>query len=213
MSETPAQPDPIEPYRRAVEQAGSGFAATLWASERTQQLRFDVLVDLVGPESFEGAVVLDLGCGDGALAARLLERNLRYGRYIGVDGVRAQVEAGAARELPDADFACRDLLDSPGSLGQWGADIAVVSGTLNTMRQDQALTFVTAAFGAVNRALAFNFLSDRPAPARRDAPLGPAIRHDVVRWLDDVLELTPLVALRQDHLDGHDAAVVLRHPT
>jgi SAM-dependent methyltransferase len=209
----PAQPDPLEPYREAVAKTGRGFAATLWASERTQKLRFDVLIDLLGADRLEGAVVLDLGCGDGALAAHLIQRGITCRRYIGVDGLHEQVVAGEARQLPNTDFACRDLLDTPESLGQWGADIAVISGTLNTMTQDMSIQFVTQAFSAVNVALAFNFLSDRPAPERVKAALGPARRHDVVRWLDEALELTPLVGFRQDHLDGHDAAIVLRHRT
>lgn len=209
----PADRDPIEPYRKAIAKTGRGFAATLWASERTQKLRFDVLIDLLGTDQLKGAVLLDLGCGDGALAAHLVDRGIDFGRYIGVDALHEQVLAGEARQIPRTDFACRDLLNTPGSLGQWGADIAIISGTLNTMTQDVSIKFITQVFSAVNRALAFNFLSDRPAPERMNADLGPARRHDVVRWIDEVLELTPLVGFRQDHLDGHDAAIVLRHRT
>lgn len=209
----PSDADPIEPYREAIAKTGRGFAATLWASERTQKLRFDVLIDLLGADRLEGAVLLDLGCGDGALAAHLVDRGIDFGRYIGVDALHEQVLAGEARQIPRTDFACRDLLDAPGSLGQWGADIAIISGTLNTMSQEVAIRFVNHAFSAVNTALAFNFLSDRPAPERVKADLGPARRHDVVRWIDEVLERTPLVGFRQDHLDGHDAAIVLRHRT
>ena len=205
--------DPIEPYRQAIARTGSGFAATLWASERTQKLRFDVLIDLLGVEHVRDAVVLDLGCGDGALAAHLLDRSIRYRRYIGVDAIMEQVEAGDARGLPDASFACSNLLGSSDSLGQWGADVAFISGTLNTMSQDVAMSFVDSVLPAVRHGLVFNFLSDRPIKARLDVDLGPARRHDVVRWLDHALRCSPLVGFRQDHLEGHDAAILIRRGT
>jgi SAM-dependent methyltransferase len=215
MAPSPANPEneSLEPYRQAIARTGSGFAATLWASERTQKLRFDVLLDLVGTARLRDSVVLDLGCGDGALAAHLLERSIGYQRYVGVDGLREQVEAGSRRELPSSSFLCSDLLASPRSLGQWGADIAIISGTLNTMSQEVAMAFVTEVFGVVRHGVVFNFLSSRPAPERLEADLGPAVRHDVLGWIDHALTLSPLVGFRQDHLDGHDAAIVIRHGT
>ena len=202
--------DPLEPYRHAVREHGGGFAATLWASRRWQQRRFDVLIDLLSVERLRDAVILDLGCGDGALAARLGERSIRFRRYIGVDGLLEQVEAAQRREIPGASFVCADLLEAPKGLGRFHADIAFLSGTLNTMSQDVAMNLVSHVFEGVTDAVAFNFLSDRPSPDRLDAPLGPARRHDVLRWIDHALGLSPLVAFRQDHMDGHDGAVLIR---
>lgn len=206
-------PDPLDPYRQAIREHGSGFAATLWASARWQRVRFDVLIDLVGAQHLTGATVLDLGCGDGALAVRLNERGLRVRRYIGVDGIFEQVQAGQARELERASFVCADLLESTQSLGRFNADVAFLSGTLNTMKQPQAIKLVETVFGCVSRAVVLNFLSNKPTASRRDAPLGPAERHDVTTWIDAALELTPLVAYRQDHMEGHDGALLLRHET
>ena len=213
MSEPGDQPDPLDPYREAARALGSGFPATLWASPRTQQLRFDVLIDLLGPERLRGRTILDLGCGDGALALRLRERGIEYGRYIGIDGIYRQVEAAQNRGLERASFVCEDLVESAPSLGRFGACVAIISGTLNTMTQDQAQLLVKEAFAAVSGSICFNFLSDRPAAHRRDADLGPAIRHDVLGWLAFALGLTPLVAFRQDHLEGHDAAILLSRET
>ena len=213
MADRPVQDDSLEPYRQAVRTHGSGFAATLWSSLEWQRVRFDVLIEMVTPHVLRDAVVLDLGCGDGALAARLLERTIRFKRYIGVDGILEQVQAGEARGIPGASFACADLLDAPESLGRFQADVALLSGTLNTMEQDVAIEFVTHVFENVSTAVVFNFLSDHPPLERVDAPLGPARRHGVLRWIDHALGLSPLVAFRQDHLEGHDAAVLIRKPT
>ncbi|MEC9232352.1 MAG: hypothetical protein VX403_00415, partial [Planctomycetota bacterium] len=53
--------DPLAAYRSAVRSLGPGFGATLWASPATQILRFDVLIDLLGPHRLRDRVVLDLG--------------------------------------------------------------------------------------------------------------------------------------------------------
>ena len=221
MSESTQHPDPegtdpsdsLTPYREATQALGSGFSATLWASPRTQKLRFDVLIDLLGPDQLSGSILLDLGCGDGALAVRLQERTISLGRYIGIDGIFKQVEAAQNRGLDRASFVCEDLTETGRSLGRFGAGVAIISGTLNTMAQTQAQALVQEAFEAVSGAVCFNFLSDRPIARRRDANLGPAVRHDVMAWLDFALGLTPLVAFRQDHLEGHDAAMLLVHET
>lgn len=205
--------DSLTPYRKASRVLGSGFPATLWASPRTQALRFDVLIDLIGVDRLEGRTLLDLGCGDGALAVRLQQRSVQVGRYVGIDGIFAQVEAAQGRGLEGASFVCEDLLETAGSLGRFGAELAVISGTLNTMVQSEAQLLVQRAFEAVRGGICFNFLSDRPVPERLEADLGPAIRHDVVRWLDFSLGLSPLVRFRQDHLEGHDAAIMISHRT
>lgn len=213
LPDEPRSTDPLAPYREAARDLGSGFPATLWASERTQQLRFDVLLDLLGPQRLDQAILLDLGCGDGALALRMKQRGIRVARYVGIDGIYRQVEAAQRRVLERASFVCEDLTQNGRSLGRFGAGVAIISGTLNTMAQAQAQTLVREAFEAVSGAVCFNFLSDRPVARRREADLGPAIRHDVIRWLDFALGLTSLVSFRQDHLEGHDAAILLAHET
>jgi SAM-dependent methyltransferase len=211
MTTRDTEPDPLDPYRAAEEVHGSGFEATLWASEKTQRLRFDVLVEMLGPSSIRDKVIIDLGCGDGALAAHLEATGVQPRRYIGIDGLLAQARAGEERGYDWADFVCADLLTSGGSLGRFGADIALISGTLNTMSEAQSRVVVMQAFKSVRDAVAFNILSDRPTHARIGSDTGPAIRQNVVGWVDYALGITPLVAFRQDHLEGHDGAIMLRH--
>ena len=209
----PEPSDPLAAYRSAVRTLGPGFGATLWASPATQVLRFDVLIDLFGPHRLRDRVVLDLGCGDAALGQRLLDRGIKVGRYVGIDGVLEQVESAQGRGLEDATLVCEDLLASPGSLGRFGGEVALISGTLNTMSEDQARSLVAEAFSSVSIGVGFNFLSDRPASDRRESDLGPARRHDVLGWIDFALSLSPLVSFRQDHLAGHDAAILITHHT
>jgi SAM-dependent methyltransferase len=81
-------------------------AAEHWSDEQYADARAYLshraeLVRTLGPRLEPGATVLDLACGDGALADFLPEQ-----RYIGVDASGAMVEAGrrAGRELFQADL-------------------------------------------------------------------------------------------------------------
>lgn len=58
-------------------------------------------VEKLGPRLAPGDLVLDLGCGDGALGARLVERGYRY---LGIDASPGMVEA-ARRRLGDPGAA------------------------------------------------------------------------------------------------------------
>jgi SAM-dependent methyltransferase len=81
-------------------------AAERWSDEQYADARAYLshraeLVRTLGPRLEPGATVLDLACGDGALADFLPQQ-----RYIGVDASLEMVEAGrrAGRELVEADL-------------------------------------------------------------------------------------------------------------
>jgi SAM-dependent methyltransferase len=196
----------LQPYRQAVEQYGAGFEATLWHSAEAQTLRFDVMI---GFTHLEGRTVLDVGCGPGDLAARLLERQVAFARYIGVDAVGEMIEAARGRGLERCEFVCGDAVADPALLSGGDPDYAFISGTLNTMNERTARRLVGAAFGAAARGVAFNFLSSRAHPRWRKRDTSPARRFDPVRWLDFALGLSSRVTFTQAYLDGHDATILI----
>ena len=198
----------LQPYRQAVERYGAGFEATLWNSAEAQTLRFDVMIGL---SHLEGRTVLDVGCGQGDLAARLLERQVPFSRYVGVDAVAEMIEAARGRGLERSEFICGDAVADPAILASGEPDYAFISGTLNTMNEPTARRLVGAAFGAAARAVAFNFLSSRAHPRWADRDPAPARRFDPVRWLDFALGLSSRVTFTQAYLDGHDATILIEH--
>ncbi|MHC4769005.1 MAG: class I SAM-dependent methyltransferase [Planctomycetota bacterium] len=198
----------LQPYREAVERHGAGFAATLWHSAEAQALRFDVMIGL---SHLEGRTVLDVGCGQGDLAARLLERQVPFARYVGVDAVAEMIEAARGRGLERSEFICRDAVADPAILSSGEPDYAFISGTLNTMDERTARRLVGAAFGAATRAVAFNFLSSRAQSRWTKRDPAPARRFDPVRWLDFALGLSSRVTFTQAYLDGHDATILIEH--
>ena len=201
----------LEPYRQAVRHLGPdapGFKAALWGSREAQLLRFDVMIDL---GDFEKCTLLDIGCGTGDFAEHLLNRNVPFTRYIGVDALPELINTAESRGFARCEFHLQNVLAALDSLEKYQADFVTISGSLNTMDQDEARRLVGAAFHAANQGVIFNFLSDRAHEQWLQRDTGPARRFDTVAWLDWSFGLTPRVTFTQDYLNGHDATIMLRH--
>jgi SAM-dependent methyltransferase len=206
MTRRRSEGDYLEPYRDAVERHGPGFEATLWGSQEAQRLRFDVMIDLV---DLAGRAVLDVGCGRGDFAVRLLERDIAFAQYVGVDAMDAMVEAARERRLPRCVFEAADVVAEVDRLALHRPDVVCISGALNTMDDATARGLVRRCFAQASVAIVFNFLSDRPAPRWAEKDLHPARRFPTVMWIDWALDLSPRVAFTQAYLDGHDATIAV----
>ncbi len=116
---------------------------------------FDLILDTVEP----GARVLDVGCGDGALLARLeAERNAQgFGLELSQAGVNAAVARGLSVVQGDAD---RDLAVYPDA----GFDYAILTQTIQATRNPKAV------------------LTDMLRIARRAIVSFPNFGHWHVRW-------------------------------
>ncbi len=199
--------DYLDAYRRSHDRHGSDFEVTLWASPQTQRRRFEVMARMT---RLADRRVLDVGCSRGDMATFMLERGIDFEHYIGIDALAEVIEYARGRDLPRCEFHCADVLDDPRPMMHAGAEVVCISGTLNTMSQDQALALLEQAWAAAGRTLIFNFLSDRCGP---EAPpqTYPARRFDTMAMLDWALMQTPITALRQDYLPhGHDATILMR---
>jgi SAM-dependent methyltransferase len=199
----------LEAYQAAVAEHGPGFAATLWGSPQTQSLRFGVMHALAG--GFGAASILDLGCGDGALVRWLEAHDEHPIQYVGVDALAEQIAAAQSTTPAWATFRQDDLSDDWTSATRF--DWVLVSGTINTMDTALAEAVLDAAWHACDIGLVFNFLSDRPHARWHGRDLGPAHRFHLPAWCAWALERTPLVACRQDYLDGHDATIAMKKPS
>ncbi len=198
----------LKPYQEAVKRHGSSFEATLWGSRSAQLLRFDIMIDLAG---FEDCTVLDIGCGQGDFAARIIENQIPYKRFIGIDALPEMIEAASARNLARTEFHVKDILMDMDALGIGAPDYICFSGTLNTMEEDTARNLILAAFQAAAQGVVFNFLSNRHHARWADRALSPARRFDTVAWFDWAMTLSSRVSFTQEYLDGHDATILINH--
>ncbi len=203
-----ADPAYLQPYRHAVERFGPGFRATLWGSEEAQHLRFDIMMMLA---AFDECTILDAGCGTGDFAARLLQLEVPFARYIGMDALEPVIATAVQRGLPRCEFRVADFVTNPEVMREAEPDFVCLSGTLNTMDEDTARGLISAAFDVAAQGVVFNFLSDRHHPKWNNRNLGPAHRFDTMAWLDWAFQKSCRVSFTQDYLDGHDATIMIRH--
>ena len=194
-----SHPAYLRPYARAARRHGPGFNALLWASPRTQELRFDAMLRLADPT---GLGVLDLGCGCGDLLDFLVARGAAPSRYIGVEGV-AELAEVARRKHPagvaESYIVCADFVAEPWRVRDADADVIYCSGALNTIEPGDFHAAVRNAFDAARRVLVFNFLS---SPLLAGEPF--------LRWHDrgDVLRFARSIGGRdavevvEDYLEG-----------
>lgn len=204
---TDATDNYLSPYREAHEDHGSDFGVTLWANERSQRLRFKVMTEMV---FMLGKRVLDAGCSRGDFAAYMLEKDVAYESFVGVDAVEPVVAFAKSRGLDRSKFFAGDFVSQPSYLSIDRPQVIAISGTLNTMDDATVIGLLDHAWAATSETLAFNFLSDR---ASKDAPqqTGPARRLPTLKLMDWALKQTPSVRLRQDYFRfGHDATIVMR---
>ena len=196
MADGPTPPPYLQPYLTAARRYGAGFGSLLWASPRTQSVRFDALVRAATGHAIRGRRVLDVGCGRADLLDHLRRRDVPPRSYVGIEAVEDLAAAAERKGVANAAIVRGDFVRHPDLMRAAGADVVLVSGALNTMDADAFHQSVAAAFDAAGDVLAFNFLASpelagaahlswhRPADVRAfAATLSPD-----VRFWDDYLK-------------------------
>ena len=197
----------LQPYREHIDRHGVSFEATLWANRESQRIRFKTFTEMF---DFRGVRVLDAGCSRGDFAQYLIDHQLSYEHYIGIDGLDEVIDHARKLKIPSSEFHCGDLVADEKLLTTGSPDVICISGTLNTMSDLQMMKLLEAAWRATGQSLLFNFLSDRCGTA---APpqLPPARRMNTMKLLDWALSRSCVMTFRQDYFEGgHDATILIR---
>jgi SAM-dependent methyltransferase len=154
MNPQPHSPRYLKPYQDAAARHGAGFGSLLWASPRTQTIRFEALQTAAG--DLNGLHLLDVGCGRADFLSFLLRRGVVPGKYVGLEAVAELAEA-AEKQRVGGTILRGDFVADPACM-QVGADMVVFSGSLNTLDESQFYQSVDAAYAAAGLLLVFNFL-------------------------------------------------------
>lgn len=197
----------LQAYREAQTKYGNQFGVTLWASEESQATRFRVITEML---YLAGKRILDAGCSRGDFAAYLLDRDIGYSSYVGIDAIESVVDFAKARGLAGARFVHGDLVREPELLAASQPQIVVLSGTLNTMDDQIIMSLLESAWSAAGEALIFNFLSDMAGEGAQNQSY-PARRLSTITLLGWALTRTWSVQFRHDYFQcGHDATILMR---
>lgn len=188
-----AEPDYLLPYRLAAAEHGASFRTLLWASPRTQRIRFEAIARAC---DLNGRSLLDVGCGRADLFGYLRDSGIVPAEYTGIEAVAALADAAEALAGPAARILRTDFVREPSGLFV-GADVVIFSGSLNTLDAPSFYATLRAAFEAAGEAIVFNFLS---------SPLLAGRQYLLWREPDDVLKfarsLTPHATVVDDYLRG-----------
>ena len=191
-------------YRRALRRHGTGPKAVGWTSGRAQADRFRIIDEAV---DLDGARILDVGCGLGALYDYLAARGRRID-YVGIDAVPGMVSRARAM-CPEGEFRATSLegLHAAAACAPHSFDYVVASGIFARRADcsmDTVLRTAEVMFGLCRRAVVFNSLSARsPRNARRGFAIDPADA------LPGLMEITPALAMSHHPRIG-DVSFVLR---
>jgi len=192
----------LKPYAAAVKEHGDNFPALLWASRRTQSLRFDAIASMF---DMEDQVVLDAGCGLGDFLPHLLNSGVNPKRYIGLEAIpqlahRARdVVRDFARnsdQIIEGDFVTQE------SLLACEADVIVFSGSLNTIVPLLVYRTLEVALSSAS-AVVFNFLASPDLAAAEHLYSYDAL--DMLAWAK---AHSRHAVLRNDYLPG-DATIAM----
>jgi SAM-dependent methyltransferase len=197
----------LDPYRASSQEHGTNFGVTLWASEKSQRVRFDVFAQMC---FLPGKRLLDAGCSRGDLAAHLIEQGIDFAHYTGIDALPNVIEHAQSRRFDRCTFVAGDFVADPKLLRTGDPQVVLISGSLNTMADAHVFATLEAAWAAAGETLLFNFLSDKCGP---DAvPQDDfARRLNTVQLLEWAASKTSQFAYRQDYFPhGHDGTVMMR---
>ncbi len=196
-------PSYLSPYLSAASRHGGNFNALLWASPRTQELRFAALTRLV---NLHNSSILDAGCGRADLLDYLIARRITPSRYVGLDGVPALADTAQTKRPERALIVRGDFVTDPMQLFV-GADVVYFSGSLNTLDPSDFYATLGHAYQAAVQTLVFNFLA---SPAL--AGVSYLRWHPRAEVLAFASTLTKNVTLLDDYLDG-DCTICLTKAT
>ena len=183
----------LDHFNQTLKEHGQGPQAVSYGSEQSQQVRFAVLSEI---GNLDQSSILDVGCGLGDLYHFLaLKEKLQLNRYLGVD-INPLMIQKAQQRYPQAEFALRDLLESP---LQEGFDYVLACGIFNLWVPDwEQFTSQTLSrmYALCRIGVGVNFLS-RFSPFNKDKLSYYA---DPAKILDFICSnLSPNIVLRQDY--------------
>lgn len=191
----------LEPYVQASAKHGAAFRSLLWASPKTQRVRFEAIRRII---DIRGRSLLDVGCGRADLLTYLREHNSSPLDYTGVEAVEALAAAAEAAVGPGGRIIRADFVREPHRLFV-AADLVAFSGSLNTLNLVEFQASLRTAFEAANQGLAFNFLS---------SPLLAGKHYLVWHEPKDVLQfarcLSSRIRLLDDYLPGDCTMAILK---
>lgn len=138
-------------YIAALRAHGVSARGVHWADEQKQQLRFEIILDLLG-DDVSTSTLVDAGCGFGDFYLYLQSRGTMPQRYIGVDVIEEFCDL--ARDRTEQQILCHDLSRA----GVKSQDYVICSGALNILTPFETHLFIQNCYNSAKIGFVFNAL-------------------------------------------------------
>ena len=138
-------------YTSAINVHGTTAKGVNWASKENQELRFDIILELL-PQDITQFSLVDAGCGFGDLYTYMKKRKREPKHYIGIDSLidmYSIASENTAQEIMIADISKDEIPQ---------ADYYVCSGALNVLEKFETHLFIQNCFHASKKGFIFNVL-------------------------------------------------------
>ncbi|MDH5368437.1 MAG: methyltransferase domain-containing protein [Gammaproteobacteria bacterium] len=192
----------VERYSARYHELGYDIKTLGWGSEDQQSYRF--LQTLNTGLDFKGKRILDIGCGFGDYADFLVNKEIEFSSYYGVDINPDLINEANVRhkENPEYEFRVLNLTDSNNI--EPIADVGIMLGLLNLNLQGEmdnyeySFNMINNALSLVKEALIVDFIS-----IRKDANYPEEdfiFYHDPARVMEFAFGITDNVLVKHDYL-------------
>lgn len=141
-------------YKRVIKRYGISARGVHWNCEETQYLRFKILTEFIEDE-IKDCQIVDAGCGFGEYYNYLFDKDLKPKNYLGIDCEEEMINEAVKRFL-DTKFVLKNILEDKLP----STDYYICSGAMNTLNEDEVLTFIKRSYKASKKGFVFNFLKE-----------------------------------------------------
>ena len=137
-------------YLASIEKYGVNAKGVNWVSQETQELRFDIILDML-PKNIN--TLVDAGCGFGDFYQYLQNKNIQYTKYTGIDSLHKMctiASKNTKQEIILADIT-KDKLPF--------AEYYICSGAMNILNTFETHLFIKNCLQSSQKAFIFNILN------------------------------------------------------
>ena len=137
-------------YLASLKKYGKNAQGVNWISKQTQELRFDIILDML-PQKIDS--LADAGCGFGDFFKYLQNTAMQCNKYIGIDSIEQMCTIASQNTQEEIILAniTTDILPS--------CQYYVCSGAMNILNSFETHLFIQNCFRASQKAFIFNILS------------------------------------------------------
>lgn len=140
-------------YNHSFDIYGQSPKGLSWNSKHTQEIRFEIITQLLLDENSHECSIVDAGCGFADLYEYWQNQGIAPSHYIGIDSMEKFIQI-ASKRFTKVSFLQRDILKDTLPKADW----YIASGSLNILNDFQTWLFLEKMLMFARKGIIFNIL-------------------------------------------------------